>query len=759
MRIFTLIKEQSNEKREGDFELKRILLFLILTLWMMMPLSSIKALDLKHPPIPEQSMQEEKVAIVTLPGKQTKQQIQSLIGQYPDLKLRYIYQHALEGFSVKGSLASLSKLSESANVKMVTPVYTYKAEGEDNITLIGGDEVRGMFDKGNRRLTGKGMTVGVIDTGIDYTHPDLKRNYIGGHDLVDGDDDPMETKSKTGQSTLHGTHVAGIIAANGKIHGVAPDAKVIAYRALGPGGSGTTEQVLAAIEEAIKDKVDVLNLSLGNSINGPDLPISLALNKVSEKGIVAVTSSGNSGPNMWTVGSPGTAAKAISVGASTPPMKIPYLTVKDLKIRLEPMLGAQFWNLDRSYQMAFGGLGKPEELKKVKGKIALIERGEITFTEKAKNALEAGATAVVIYNNTKGAFIGNIDQPIDIPVATLSKKEGEKLKKIISKEELYMRTNIIEQKDLLADFSSRGPVTSTWEIKPDVVAPGVAINSTIPGGYLAMQGTSMASPHVAGACALIKQAHPDWNPEQIKGALMNTALPIKDERNRPYRTYEQGAGRIQIKEAINTESIITPGSLQFGQFKLGEQLHVHKQFIEIENVSDKRKTYSFTIPSNEKGIEWEFPQLFSLDPNEKRRVEVKMMVDPHVLSKNLYDGYLELNAGSQKIRIPYLYVVEEPDYPRVMGFDFGLGDKEDTYRYEVYLPGGADEFGIALFDPDSYRFVGFLDWKRKVGKGMLKEELSNQNLPKDGFYIAKVFARKAGKEDMLESNIIIVKKR
>ncbi|PAF13721.1 hypothetical protein CHH61_24650, partial [Shouchella clausii] len=81
---------------------------------------------------------------------------------------------------------------------------------------------------------------------------------------------------------LHGTHVAGIIAANGRIQGVAPEATIIAYRALGPGGSGTTEQVIAAIEQAIKDKVDVLNLSLGNNVNGPDLPISMALNKAVE---------------------------------------------------------------------------------------------------------------------------------------------------------------------------------------------------------------------------------------------------------------------------------------------------------------------------------------------------------------------------------------------------------------------------------------------------------------------------------------------
>ncbi|MDV2887781.1 S8 family serine peptidase, partial [Alkalihalophilus pseudofirmus] len=90
--------------------------------------------------------------------------------------------------------------------------------------------------------------------------------------------DPMETLT-AGKATIHGTHVAGVIAANGKIKGVAPEAKIVAYRALGPGGGGTTEQVLAAIDQAIKDKVDIINLSLGNSINGPDLPISLALDR------------------------------------------------------------------------------------------------------------------------------------------------------------------------------------------------------------------------------------------------------------------------------------------------------------------------------------------------------------------------------------------------------------------------------------------------------------------------------------------------
>lgn len=709
-----------------------------------------------HPPIPAESPQTEKVAIVTVSQPLTQNDIHQMLQPYPDLRLRYIYQHALQGFSVKGTVKSLKKLGKSNQVNLVSPVKTYKTQQEENIKIIGGDVVRGLFDSSNQRLTGKGIKVGVIDTGIDYRHPDLRRSYKGGHDFVDEDEDPMESESTNGPLTLHGTHVAGIIAANGRINGVAPEAEVIAYRALGPGGSGTTEQVLAAIEKAIEDKVDILNLSLGNSINGPDLPISLALNKAAEKGIVPVTSSGNAGPNMWTVGSPGTAAKAISVGASTPPQQIPYLQIEGQKekVRLEPMEGSAKWQVDRSHPLVFGKLGRPEDLENVKGKIALIERGELTFTEKAKNAQKAGAVAIIIYNNTDGQFIGNLDEKLDIPVASISKKAGHKLKQSRS---AYTSIHIIEEKDILADFSSRGPVTATWEVKPDVVAPGVAITSTVPGGYLALQGTSMASPHVAGACALIKQAHPDWSPEQIKAALMNTAKPLTNRKGTTYRTFEQGAGRIQMEEAIHTESLVMPASLKFGQFKRVEQPHKHSQFITIENVSTKTQSYAFQIPYAEKGIQWQMPLTFSLKPKEKKQVEIQMTVNPKELKKKIYDGYLSLQAGSQNIHLPYIYVVEEPDYPRIMGFDFGLGDEEETFRYEVYLPGGAEEFGIALFEPDSYRFVAFLDTKRDVGKGMLEEVIKKEQLPDTGLYLAQIFAKKDGQEDMIETSIFIEK--
>ena len=652
------------------------------------------------PPLPTVDPKHEQIAIFTLEKEMSHEEIHDLVNKYSDIQLRQVYKYALNGFSVKGTSRNLEKLIKETPYANMSIVNQYKASHEyqpsDNMQIIGGEEIRGILDAQNRRLTGRGVRIGVIDTGIDYSHEDLRKNYSGGQDVIDGDGDPMETNNINGQGTLHGTHVAGVIAANGRMKGVAPEATILAYRALGPGGMGSTEQVIAAIDQAIEDQVDILNLSLGNNVNGPDLPLSVAINNAVDHGIIAVTSSGNSGPKMWTVGSPGTASKAISVGASTPTMKIPYIQFGHEQVRLTPLYGSVEWNLDHSYALEDGGLGKKEQLQDVKGKIVLIERGELTFSEKVKNAKRAGAAAVIIYNNTQGSFIGNLEETSTIPVMSVTKKEGEILKRKIEKESPRIKTVIIEEKDTLADFSSRGPVTSTWEIKPDLLAPGVGITSTVPGGYLSMQGTSMAAPHVAGACAIIKQAHPDWGPEKIKAALMNYAKPLQRQSGDFYKTYEQGAGRIQLKDAIDAQILAYPSSLRFGRFQLSDSHHEHQSSITIENTSEVNQQITFQYPKYTSGVRWKLPMPFIVKPGEKREVTITMSVDSKKLTRKIQDGFLSILSKGKEIQIPYLFVLEEPDYPRVMGFDFGMGDDAKTYRYEVYLPGGAEEFGIAL---------------------------------------------------------------
>ncbi|MFT8320435.1 MAG: S8 family serine peptidase [Bacillus sp. (in: firmicutes)] len=735
------------------------LIILLIALSILPWTNDIHAVSINLPSIPKESLNERTIAIIQTGDNLTSKEIDHLLSTFKTIKKRNMFHEVFNGFSVEGSKEELNKLAQNHAVEWVAPIQTYTVENENPVQLIGAEAITEKINQSFKHLTGKGIKVGVIDTGIDYTHPDLRRNYKKGWDFVDQDRDPMETKGKGQRNTLHGTHVAGIIAADGKIKGVAPKAEIIAYRALGPGGSGTTEQILAAIEQAIKDHVDIVNLSLGSEINGPDLPISLALNKVVEKGIIAVAAAGNSGPSEWTVGSPGTASKAISVGASTPNMQISFFKINNKPFLLNSMKKSEGWKKSTQLNIVNGGLGEKENLHNVKGKIVLLERGKLTFTEKVINAYQAGAKAVLISNNIEGPLIGSLEREMPIPVAGITKIEGTMIKEKMKSGPLYIRVETRWEKDVLADFSSRGPVTSTWDIKPDVLAPGVVINSTVPGGYMPLQGTSMAAPHVAGACALIVEAHPNWTPEEVKAALMNTAMPMMDREENVYKVYEQGAGRIQVDEAIQANVLLMPGSIRFGKFQLVDHLHEHTAYIKVKNVSKTAERISFSIPKKKEGISWVLPFSFNLQPGETKKLPIRMMVNSEVFKGKLHDGTIEVRAGKQQMHIPYLYVLEEPDYPRIMGFELIKDKKKNKYEYEVYLPGGAEEFGIALFEKENLQFIQFLDWKKDVRRGMLKSQIKESNIPKDGAYIVKIFAKKSGKEDVITSDLSIEQKK
>ncbi|UOE93949.1 S8 family serine peptidase [Alkalihalobacillus sp. LMS39] len=712
----------------------------------------------ERPPLPTPASEQEAVVIVEVSETDIDAVLETIKSTFPKGEIRKTFQTLFTGFSIQLPEKDVERLKTVSGIERVDKVVNYKALIDESVPFIGGGEFRSQLDENGERLTGKGVKVAVIDTGIDYTHPDLKRNYKGGFDVVDYDDDPMETKIEEGGPTVHGTHVAGIIAANGKIKGVAPEADIYAYRALGPGGQGTTEQVIEAIEKAVEDGVDIINLSLGNAVNGPDWPTSVALDKAVELGVVAVTSNGNSGPNMWTVGSPGTSARAISVGASSPPLKMPYLTIfgEEKEIPLQMMSGSRPWDVTRDFPFVYGELGMEKDLEDVNGKIVLLKRGILPFAEKARIAKEAGAEAVVIFNNTDGAFVGAIEGKVDIPVAGITKEDGEWLLEQIENEKSpSLRTIYRNEEDLIAPFSSRGPVTQTWDVKPDVVAPGVAIDSTIPHGYLGLNGTSMSAPHVAGAAALLKQAHPDWTPDQIKAALMNTAKKLEDKEGNRYLPHEQGAGRIQIVEAINAETLVLPGALSFGKYSRDDRRQVKDVTVTVENKGDKTETYYVVPPIDvPDGIQWKVPFSFDLKPDEKKEVTITMDIFPPVLEEGIHNGEVVIQGGKEDVVVPYLFFIEEPNYPRVMAFNFEHGDEPETYRYEMYLPGGAEEVGIALYDPDTFEFISYLDARENVARGLLEVELSELGLT-EGIYKALVFAKQDGQEDTLETAIFI----
>ncbi|MEH7387959.1 S8 family serine peptidase [Bacillus sp. JJ1521] len=647
---------------------------------------------------------------------------------------------------------------------------------------IGADKV---WDAG---YTGKGITVAVIDTGADYTHPDLAHAFgdYKGYDFVDNDNDPQETPKgdPRGEETAHGTHVSGTVAANGQIKGVAPDAKLLAYRVLGPGGSGTTENVIAGVEKAVQDGADVMNLSLGNSLNDPDYATSIALDWAMAEGVVAVTSNGNAGPNKWTVGSPGTSRDAISVGATQLPFNMYNASISTTEGVDYPSAKVQGFPSDaellalngKEFEFVNVGFGAPADFvgKDLDGKIALISRGAgIAFVDKASAAKAAGAVGAIIYNNVAGETPDVAGMAVPTIKTTLA--DGNKLLAELAKGNNKVSFNIkfaSSVGETIADFSSRGPVNLTWMIKPDVSAPGVNITSTVPThdpanphGYAAYQGTSMASPHVAGAAALLLQAHPDWDVDDVKAALMNTAVELKDASGNVYPHNTQGSGSIRPLDAINTKTLATPGSHSFGVFYKDKGKQVEKQHFTLENLSNERKTYSFdvTFAGNPEGIKVMTSNNLKVNAGKSQDVNLNVQVDAGKLTPGYYEGTITISDGKQTFDVPTILFVKEPDYPRAEAAMVSFDDKGNLTQVGGFFPGGAEkaEFFVYLSNKDG-QAIGYLgdiadyenvpagyqyfDWNGTLSDGY--------KLPKGYYYNVYVYATYKGQTDLAGTNFL-----
>jgi parallel beta-helix repeat protein len=459
-----------------------------------------------------------------------------------NITLKREFKNVFNGFSADIFRSDIEKIKNLPHVKAVYPDSVVSIALQDGVPLINATEVWQMKDSNNKFVTGENITVAIIDTGIDYTHPDLGGGFgpsykvIGGYDIYNDDSDPMDDNG-------HGTHCAGIVAANGTLKGVAPSAKLMAYKVLSSGGSGWSSDVIAGVEMATDpdgdpntdDGADVISMSLGGR-GKPDDPTSQTVDTASDAGTVVVVAAGNSGPSSSTIDSPGCARKAITVGAS-------------------------------------------------------------------------------------------------------------------------------DKNDVIARFSSRGPVVWNDEvlIKPDVLAPGVSINSTVPNasvqlgsntGYKYLSGTSMATPHVAGASALLLQLHPDWIPERVKASIMNTAVDLN------YDVYTQGAGRIDAYEAANAEALVVPSSLSLGLDNLSENMWSVNRTLELTNVAKSQKTYNISIQMTaQQGINTTLSKTsIILNTNETDTFNFNLSVDNSVVPNGDYEGNIFVQSNSETLRIPFAFL-------------------------------------------------------------------------------------------------------
>ncbi|MCP5271721.1 MAG: S8 family serine peptidase [Burkholderiaceae bacterium] len=554
-------------------------------------------------------------------------------------KERRAFDTLFNGFSVEVDTANRAKLLRLKGVKAMYPVQIIErpavAQAGDSapdlafaLSLTGADIAQNQLG-----LSGAGVKVGIIDTGIDIDHPAFggsgtpgttpfpSARVIAGYDLV-GDNYnaggtpeqqipvPDENPDDCGG---HGTHVAGIVGADGGgLKGVAPGVTFGAYRVFGCAGSSSSDVIVEALERAYADGMQVINQSLGAARQWPQYPTAQASSRLTAKGVVMVASTGNNGPQgsspdgLWAAGAPGTGSKVIATASFDNAQR--SFTVNGTPYGFNPATGSPLPPTEGSLPMAKTGTpattndGCNPIAEDLTGKAVLIRRGACSFYIKASNAQAAGAAAMVLYNNAAGALNPTVagDPPITIPVVAITAAQGAVLDAAIAGGETMLNWSPdavgypFGTGGLISGFSSFG-MAADLSIKPQIGAPGGGILSAYPlesGGAAVLSGTSMSAPHVAGGVALLLQAKPKLRPAAVQSRIQNTADPKNWSGNPDLgfldHAFRQGAGMLDVVGAVTATATVSPSQISTGESASGS----HLQKLTVRNLSLSPATYT-----------------------------------------------------------------------------------------------------------------------------------------------------------------------
>lgn len=591
---------------------------------------------------------------------------QKLKSVAPQAQVVYRYRLVLNGVAVYAPTDLVPSISALAGVTNVNPVRqmsrpetTRILEGPrltsstTSVSFIGADIAHQMG------ITGRNMKVGVLDTGVDYTHSMLggsgkpedfkaidpaaaspmfpNAKVVGGIDLVGTNFNaasslaiqhlPIPDANPIDEAG-HGTHVAGTVAGIGNgtttYSGVAPDAVVHAIKVFGKGGSTMDAVVIAGFEYSadpngdldLSDRLDVINLSLGGGFGQPQILYTEASRNLTRAGTVIVASAGNSGPIDYIVGAPSTSDDALSVAASVdgmphnwqfPAVRFSSASATWLSKAVEGPVSKPIEQIGSTAgDLVYIGLGDTdftdEQKAELQGKVALAMRGKVPFSEKIRRAAEAGAVGAVIINNEPGnrAFAMGGEGKFDIPAVMIGNDMGQKILADLpagpiriefkTAEKIFEPENI----DTITDFSSKGPRSEDNLLKPEIAAPGQSIISAAMGGGtvgVGMSGTSMAAPHMAGVMALLKQARPELSALDLKALVMDTAKVLPG-----IPMTLQGAGRVQVDQAIKGSLLVSPSALSLGRVQVGTSRKLIRP-VTIKNISTAELKLNLDVQS------------------------------------------------------------------------------------------------------------------------------------------------------------------
>ncbi len=527
----------------------------------------------------------------------------SLIGH--PLEVTHTYEITDSGIAAKLTAAEAAAIADAPGVASVKQEEIFRLDTYRGPQFIGADSVWNSPWTGGVSGRGRGVVVGVLDSGINSTHPSFADDASCGfgpsaHKLISAVDCSTATASVCNGPNAeavdsgHGVHTASTAAGNTvtnsaspspnlpapytQMSGVAPCASVRTYKVC-PGTSCPGADVNAGVQNAIIDGVDVINFSISGGTSPWTSTERLFLDAVNADVVVAA-SAGNTdtsqptptgnvnhrGPWVMTVAA-STQDVNLGSGLSATGPGSPPANTQNLLAGLGSHMSAPVPFTDVPMRVSAANLtgctatgAFPANF--FSGAVALIQRGSCNFTEKVANAAAAGAVQAFIYNNTFGTINMGTDGAA-IPAYSLTQAAGVQMNSFITTNGATPTTTSLSariagavQGDVLAGFSFRGPIAGNLAdlTKPDITGPGVniyAAGRAADGNYFSTSGTSMSGPHLAGSAALVRAVNPDWTPTEVKSALMLTAKTTgtQEDESTSWNIDDIGSGRVDLTAA------------------------------------------------------------------------------------------------------------------------------------------------------------------------------------------------------------------